>query len=59
MSASSAQDRDPGTTSPLKLRVARIVASDWAGRLIGPLSGNRVRHHGLWFDVRSSDFSVR
>lgn len=46
-----------GTASPLKLRVARIVASDQAGRLIAPLSGYRVRHHGLWFNVRSSDFS--
>ena len=57
MKTSSAKCRDPGTASPLKLRVARIVASDRAGRLIGALSGNRVRHHGLWFDVRSSDFS--
>jgi FkbM family methyltransferase len=57
MSTSSTKRRDPGTASPLKLRVARIVASDMAGRLIGALSGNRVRHHGIWFDVRSSDFS--
>jgi FkbM family methyltransferase len=48
---------DLGTASPLKLRVARILTSDKAGRLIGALSGYRVRHHGLWFDVRSSDFS--
>jgi FkbM family methyltransferase len=46
-----------GTASPLKLRVARIVTSDTAGQLIGALPGSRVRHHGLWFDVRSSDFS--
>jgi FkbM family methyltransferase len=45
------------STSALKLRAARILASDGAGRLIGPLSGYRVRHHGLWFDVRDSDFS--
>ena len=57
MKTSSAKGRDLGSVSPLKLRVARIVTSDWAGRLIGPMSGNRVRHHGLWFDVRSSDFS--
>ena len=57
MSALSAQGRDLGTASALKLRVARVVASDWAGRIIGSLSGNRVRHHGLWFDVRSNDFS--
>ena len=43
--------------SPLKLRVARIVTSDPAGRLIGTLSAHRVRHHGLVFDVRSGDFS--
>jgi FkbM family methyltransferase len=48
---------DLSTASPLKLLVSRVVASDQAGRLIGALSGNRVRHHGLWFDVRSSDFS--
>src|ERR1035441_2867248 len=57
MRTSSAKCRDPGNASPLKLRVARIVASDRAGRFIGAMSGNRVRHHGLWFDVRSSDFS--
>jgi FkbM family methyltransferase len=49
--------RDLSTASPLKLRVARIVTSNGAGRLIGALSGNRVRHHGLWFDVGSGDFS--
>ena len=54
---SSIKCRDLGTASPLKLRLARILTSDTAGRLIGTLSGNRVRHHGLWFDVRSSDFS--
>jgi hypothetical protein len=48
---------DLSTASPLKLLVSRVVASDQAGRLIGALSGNRVRHHGLWFDVRSSDFT--
>jgi FkbM family methyltransferase len=44
------------TASRLKLLAARIVASDMAGRLTGPLSGYRVRHHGLWFDVSDSDF---
>ena len=57
MSASSIKCRDLNMASPLKLRVARIVTSDSAGRLIGALSRHRVRHHGLWFDVRSSDFS--
>ena len=49
--------QDRGTASPLRLRAARILTSDKSGRLIGPLSGYRVRHHGLWFDVRGSDFS--
>jgi len=57
MSISFVKCRDLGTASKMKLRVARIVTSDRAGRLIGALSGNRVRHHGLWFDVRGSDFS--
>lgn len=48
---------DPGNASPLKLQVARVVTCDRAGRLIGALSGNRIRHHGLWFDVHSNDFS--
>jgi FkbM family methyltransferase len=48
-----------GAASPLKLRVARIVTSETAGRLIGALSANQIRHHGLVFDVRSSDFSPR
>jgi FkbM family methyltransferase len=57
MITSSVRCRDLGTASQMKLRVARIVTSDRAGRLIGALSGNRVRHHGLWFDVRGNDFS--
>ncbi len=57
MSTSFVKCRDLGAASQMKLRVARIVTSDRAGRLIGALSGNRVRHHGLWSDVRGSDFS--
>lgn len=45
--------------SALKLRVSRIVASDKAGRVIGALTRKRIRHQGLWFDTRSSDFSPR
>jgi FkbM family methyltransferase len=45
------------TASELKLRVSRIVAGDRAGRVIGGLTGKRIRHQGLWFDTRSSDFS--
>jgi FkbM family methyltransferase len=48
---------DLSTASPLKLLVSRVVTCDQAGRLIGALSGNWIRHHGLWFDVRSGDFT--
>ena len=47
------------TASPLKLWVSRLVASDAAGRVIGALTRNRIRHQGLWFDTRSPDFSPR
>lgn len=46
-----------GTASVLKLRASRIMASDKAGRVIGALTRKRIRHQGLWFDTRSSDFS--
>jgi FkbM family methyltransferase len=46
-----------GTASALKLAVSRIVASDRAGRMIGAFTRRRIRHQGLWFDTRSSDFS--
>ena len=49
----------PRPASPLKLQVARMITSDLVGRLIGVLSANQVRNHGLVFDVRSSDFSPR
>lgn len=54
---SSIRCRDLGTAAQLKIRLARIVTSDMRGRLIGAVSGNRARHHGLWFDVRGSHFS--
>ena len=47
------------TASALKLRVSEIVASNSAGRLIGALTRNRIRHQGVWFDGRSEDFSPR
>jgi FkbM family methyltransferase len=47
------------TASPFKLWVSAMVASDTAGRLIGTLNRNRIRHQGLWFDTRSPDFSPR
>jgi len=45
------------TASPAKLWLARILMSRAAGTLIGLLSANRVRHQGVWFDVRGSEFS--
>jgi FkbM family methyltransferase len=42
---------------PLKIQVARILSGDKAGRVISSLTRNRVRHQGLWLDVRSDDFS--
>lgn len=48
---------DLAAASALKLRVAKVLAGDRAGRVIGALTGNRVRHQGLWFDVHSRDFS--
>lgn len=33
------------------------MTSDKAGRLIGALSRNRRRHHGLWFNAHSGYFS--
>lgn len=45
------------TASALKLRIASIVAGDCAGRVIGALAGRRIRHQGLWFDTRGSDFT--
>ena len=47
------------TASPFKLWMSAMVASDTAGRLIGTLTRNRIRHQGLWFDTRSPDFSPR
>jgi FkbM family methyltransferase len=47
------------TASKLKLRVSEIVAGNCAGRVIGALTGKRIRHQGLWFDARSHDFSPR
>jgi FkbM family methyltransferase len=48
---------DLRTASPLKLRVSQVMASATAGRLIGAATRKRIRHQGLRFDVRSSDFS--
>jgi FkbM family methyltransferase len=48
---------DLSTASNLKLKVASVLASDRAGRVLGVLTRNRVRHQGLWFDVESDDFS--
>lgn len=47
------------TASPVKLWISGLVASDMAGRVIGALTRKQIRHHGLWFDTRSADFSPR
>jgi hypothetical protein len=51
--------RDLVAAPALKVLVAKIVASNGAGHVIGALTRNRVRHQGLRFDVRSEDFSPR
>jgi FkbM family methyltransferase len=45
--------------SPLKLGVASMLTGKTSARLISALPGNRIKHHGIWFDVRSQDFSPR
>ncbi len=45
------------TASALKLRLSRIVAGHRAGQIIGAVTRQRIRHQGLWFDTRSSDFA--
>src|ERR1700733_4995035 len=60
MSKRSDQSRQSAqlvTASAVKLRIAKIVASDRAGQLIGAVTRKWIRHQGLWFDTRSSDFS--
>ncbi|MGH3401405.1 MAG: FkbM family methyltransferase [Streptosporangiaceae bacterium] len=62
-----AADRGAGATGPgdlvtasaLKLAAAKILAGNSAGKLIGAVTGKRIRHHGLWFDTRSEIFSPR
>jgi FkbM family methyltransferase len=55
----SAPGSTPRTASPLKLRVASALTGKTSARLISALPGNRIKHHGVWFDVRSEDFSPR
>jgi FkbM family methyltransferase len=43
--------------SPVKIRAAKIITGDRAGRFIGALTRDRIRHHGIWFDASSKDFS--
>jgi len=52
-------NRQTRTASALKIQVAKVVAGDISGRIIGALTRERIRHQGLWFDTRSSDFSPR
>lgn len=51
------QSEELVTASALKLRVATVVAGHGAGQVIGALTGKRIRHQGLWFDTRSTDFT--
>lgn len=60
--AESPAHRNPeqaDSSSSLKRRVARIITSDRAGRIIGGVTRNQVRHHGLQFDLTSMDFTPR
>lgn len=35
------------------------MAAVGAGHIIGALKGKRIRHQGMWFDTRSTDFTPR
>ena len=59
MTSEVSQHEKLATASPVKLWASRLVASETAGRVIGALTRNRIRHQGLWFDTRSADFSPR
>jgi FkbM family methyltransferase len=57
---SRGQDREPrGSASNLKHRVARIITTDRAGRVIGTVTRNRMRHHGLRLDLTGTEFTPR
>jgi len=43
----------------VKRHAAALLTCGLAGRVVGAVSRKRIRHQGLWFDVRSSDFSPR
>ena len=47
------------SASALKLHVAKIITSDRAGKVIGALTRNQIRHHGLQFDCGGADFTPR
>jgi FkbM family methyltransferase len=55
----STTGNSPRPASPMKLRVASLLTGKTSARLISALPGNRIKHHGVWFDVRSDDFSPR
>jgi hypothetical protein len=48
---SNPRSSELGTASALKPLMAALLASHRAGQ-----SGKRIRHQGIWFDTRSSDF---
>lgn len=45
------------TASRMKIRLSRLIANSTAGCVIGVLTRNKIRHHGIRFDVRSKDFT--
>jgi FkbM family methyltransferase len=59
MTSLERQSRLSGSALALKVRVARAITSDPAGRIIGTLTRNQIRHHGLCFDSDSADFTPR
>ena len=59
MTSEGTQHEKLATASPGKLWASGLVANEAAGRVIGALTRNRIRHQGLWFDTRSTDFSPK
>jgi FkbM family methyltransferase len=59
MTSEGTQHQKLATASPVKLWASGLAASEAAGRIIGALTRNRIRHQGLWFDTRSTDFSPK
>lgn len=47
------------SASAFKLRVAGVITSDRAGRVIAKLTRSQIRHRGLRFDAGGDDFTPR